>query len=37
LIHASDSPESGERETAIFFAPNELFTVERSVDRWIYE
>jgi nucleoside-diphosphate kinase len=37
LIHASDSPESGERETAIFFASNELVTVERSVDRWIYE
>ncbi len=37
LIHASDSPESGERETAIFFSSSELFTVERSVDRWIYE
>lgn len=37
LIHASDSPESGERETAIFFASNELVTMERSVDRWIYE
>lgn len=37
LIHASDSPESGERETAIFFASNELVKMERSVDRWIYE
>lgn len=37
LIHASDSPESGEREAAIFFASNELVTMERSVDRWIYE
>jgi nucleoside-diphosphate kinase len=37
LIHASDSPESGERETAIFFASNELVKIERSVDRWIYE
>jgi len=37
LIHASDSPESGERETSIFFASNELVTMERSVDRWIYE
>ena len=37
LIHASDSPESGARETAIFFASNELVTMNRSVDRWIYE
>jgi len=37
LIHASDSPESGERETGIFFASNELVAMERSVDRWIYE
>ncbi len=37
LIHASDSPESGMRETAIFFASNELVTMNRSVDRWIYE
>ena len=37
LIHASDSPESGDRETAIFFASNELVKMERSVDRWIYE
>ena len=37
LIHASDSPESGDRETAIFFASSELVTMERSVDRWIYE
>lgn len=37
LIHASDSPESGERETSIFFASNELVAMERSVDRWIYE
>ena len=37
LIHASDSPESGEREAGIFFASNELVAMERSVDRWIYE
>jgi nucleoside-diphosphate kinase len=38
LIHASDSPESGERETAIFFKPEEL-TLEwgRAADPWIYE
>jgi nucleoside-diphosphate kinase len=38
LIHASDSPESGERETAIFFSPAELIVDwGRSTDAWIYE
>ena len=38
LIHASDSPESGERETAIFFQPAELISVwDRATDPWIYE
>jgi nucleoside-diphosphate kinase len=38
LIHASDSPESGERETAIFFQPSELITSwDRATDPWIYE
>lgn len=38
LIHASDSPESGERETAIFFKPEELVGEwNRSNDQWIYE
>ena len=38
LIHASDSPESGERETAIFFQPHELIGEwNRALDNWIYE
>lgn len=37
LIHASDSPENGEIETANFFRPDELIDVDRSTDRWIYE
>jgi nucleoside-diphosphate kinase len=37
LIHASDSPENGEKETALFFGATELLTVERSVDPWIHE
>ena len=38
LIHASDSPESGERETAILFQPAELISVwDRATDPWIYE
>jgi nucleoside-diphosphate kinase len=37
LIHASDSPENGEQEVALFFQPSELVELERSSDRWIYE
>jgi nucleoside-diphosphate kinase len=37
IIHGSDSPESAEREIAIFFKPEELISYERAVDRWIYE
>ncbi len=37
LIHASDSPENGEKEVALFFNANELVELERSTDRWIYE
>lgn len=38
LIHASDSPESGEREIAIFFKPEELIgDWPRAIDPWVYE
>ncbi|MBK9943303.1 MAG: nucleoside-diphosphate kinase [Kouleothrix sp.] len=37
LIHASDSPENGEKEVALFFQTSELVTLDRSTDRWIYE
>jgi nucleoside-diphosphate kinase len=38
LIHASDSPESGEREVGIFFANSELVGEwARNNDAWIYE
>jgi len=38
LIHASDSPESGERECALFFTPAELIGAwGRAGDPWIYE
>lgn len=37
LIHASDSPENGETEVSLFFAPAELLTWERNTDAWIYE
>lgn len=37
LVHASDSPESGERETALFFKPEELISWRRDADAWIFE
>jgi len=37
LIHASDSPENGEKEVSLFFQPNELVEWTRSVDPWIHE
>lgn len=38
LIHASDKPESGEREVQTFFADNELLQeFQRDTDRWIFE
>jgi nucleoside-diphosphate kinase len=37
LVHASDSPESGEREVALFFRPGELVEWERDTERWIVE
>lgn len=37
LIHASDSPENGEQEVALFFQPDELIEWKRSVDVWVHE
>ena len=37
LTHASDSPENGETEVALWFKPSELVSWERDVDRWILE
>ncbi len=37
LTHASDSPENGEIETALWFQPNELVEWQRAVDVWIFE
>lgn len=37
LIHASDSPESAQREVSLFFGRDELFTYERALDAWIKE
>lgn len=37
LIHASDKPETGERETALWFKKEELVEWTRAVDTWVFE
>lgn len=37
LTHASDSPENGEKEVALWFTKEELVEWERAVDSWIFE
>lgn len=37
LIHGSDSPESAQRELALFFQPTEILSYPRSNDGWIVE
>ena len=37
LVHGSDSPESAERELALFFADGELLDYARAADTWIRE
>jgi nucleoside-diphosphate kinase len=37
LIHASDAPETADRELALWFTPAELVAYPREVDRWIFE
>ena len=37
LTHASDSPENGEHEVALWFEPDELVHWIRDIDRWVFE
>lgn len=37
LTHASDSPENGEAEIALWFKPDELVTWQRPIDSWVFE
>jgi nucleoside-diphosphate kinase len=37
LIHASDAPETADRELALWFTPEELMSYTRDTDRWIFE
>ena len=37
LTHASDTPENGEKEVALWFKKGELVDWQRNVDPWIFE
>ncbi len=37
VVHASDSPQSAEREISLFFADGEIISYEKSGEEWIYE
>jgi nucleoside-diphosphate kinase len=37
LIHASDKPETGVREVALWFKAEELVEWSRAVDAWVFE
>src|SRR6202048_3439139 len=37
LMHASDAPETAERELALWFGPGEIVSYKRDNDRWIFE
>ncbi|MEM9882257.1 MAG: nucleoside-diphosphate kinase [Planctomycetota bacterium] len=37
LVHGSDSPESAERELALWFTPDELVSIDKTTDRWAYD
>ena len=37
LIHASDAPETADRELALWFTAGELASYPRETDRWIFE
>jgi len=37
ITHASDNPENGRQEVALWFRQEELVSWSRDVDRWIFE
>jgi len=37
LIHASDAPETADRELALWFGDGELVSYARDTDRWVFE
>ena len=37
MIHGSDSPESAERELALWFEAAELVECDRTIEKWVYD
>ncbi|MBX3003372.1 MAG: nucleoside-diphosphate kinase [Anaerolineales bacterium] len=37
LTHASDKPETGEREVGLWFKAEELVSWSRDIDKWVFE
>ncbi|UYN91026.1 MAG: nucleoside-diphosphate kinase [Anaerolineales bacterium] len=37
LTHASDKPETGEREVGLWFKAEELVSWTRDIDKWVFE
>ncbi len=37
LIHASDAPETAQKEIALWFKPGEVLDYTRDIDKWVYE
>ena len=37
ITHASDTPENGEKETALWFKKDEILSWSREIDKWIFE
>ena len=37
MIHGSDSPESAQRELALWFSDGELATIDKTLDQWVYD
>ena len=37
LVHGSDSPESAERELALWFTEAERVDMQKSANQWIYD
>lgn len=37
LTHASDKPETGEREVGLWFTKNEVLSWKRELDKWVFE
>ena len=37
ITHASDTPEKGEKESALWFKKEEILSWSREIDKWVFE